>query len=71
MREIADAENARQQRSNLESILNVARRLRLRCFHRLRPCWTNVLSILPGVLSYYFLRSINILLSRNGFYPAS
>jgi uncharacterized protein YhaN len=41
-----DAENARQRRSHLESILNVAERLRLRCFHRLRPCWTDVLSIL-------------------------
>ena len=48
------------RRSPLESILNVAhrertalavrggrvRRLRLRCFHRLRPCWTAFLSIL-------------------------
>ena len=35
----------------LESILNVAQRLRLRCFHRLRPCWTNFLCILSGILS--------------------
>ena len=41
-----DAEKARQQRSHLKSILNVAQRLRLRCFHRLRPCWTAILSIL-------------------------
>jgi len=41
-----DAEKVRQLRSHLESILNVAQRLRLRCFHRLRPCWTNFLSIL-------------------------
>ena len=33
-----DAEKVRQHRSHLESILNVAQRLRLRCFHRLRPC---------------------------------
>src|SRR4029079_4165517 len=36
-----DAEKARQRRSLLESILNVAKRLRLRCFHRVRPCWTS------------------------------
>ena len=41
-----DAEKARLLRSHLESILNVAQRLRLRCFLRLRPCWTNFLSIL-------------------------
>ena len=41
-----DAENGSQRRSPLESILNVAKRLRLRCFHRLRPCWTAFLSIL-------------------------
>jgi hypothetical protein len=45
-----DAETVRQRRSHLESILNVAQRLRLRCFHRLRPCWTNFLSILQAVL---------------------
>jgi hypothetical protein len=33
-----DAEKVRQRRSRLESILNVAQRLRLRCFHRLWPC---------------------------------
>ena len=33
-----DAEKVRQLRSHLESILNVAQRLRLRCFLRLRPC---------------------------------
>ncbi|MGH7148503.1 MAG: hypothetical protein ACREIJ_11480, partial [Nitrospiraceae bacterium] len=43
---LQDAEKARQFRSHLESILNVAQRLRLRCFHRLRPCWTAFLSIL-------------------------
>jgi hypothetical protein len=43
---VQDAEKARQLRSHLESILNVAQRLRLRCFHRLRPCWTAILSIL-------------------------
>ena len=45
-----DAEKARQHRSRLESILNVAQRLRLRCFHRLgladslfeHPAWLNV-----------------------------
>jgi hypothetical protein len=45
-----DAEKARQRRSRLESILNVAQRLRLRCFHRLgladslfeHPAWLNV-----------------------------
>jgi hypothetical protein len=41
-----DAEKVRLLRSHLESILNVAQRLRLRCFHRLRPCWTAFLSIL-------------------------
>ena len=41
-----DAEKARPRRSHLESILNVAQRLRLRCFHRLRPCWTDFLSTL-------------------------
>jgi len=40
------AEKIRQRRSRLESILNVAERLRLRCFHRLRPCWTAFLSTL-------------------------
>ena len=44
------AEKVRQRRSHLESILNVAQRLRLRCFHRLRPCWTTFLSIRFGVL---------------------
>jgi hypothetical protein len=43
---VQDAEKARQRRSRLESILNVAQRLRLRCFHQLRPCWTTFLSIL-------------------------
>ena len=43
-----DVEKVRQLRSHLESILNVAQRLRLRCFHRLRPCWTNFLNILQG-----------------------
>ena len=33
-------------RSRLESILNVAQRLRLRCFLRLLPCWTAILSTL-------------------------
>ena len=33
-----DAEKVCQRRSPLESILNVAQRLRLRCFLRLRPC---------------------------------
>jgi len=33
------AEKGCQRRSPLESILNVAMRLRLRCFHRLQPCW--------------------------------
>jgi hypothetical protein len=45
-----DAEKVRQHRSRLESILNVAQRLRLRCFHRLgladslfeHPAWLNV-----------------------------
>ena len=41
-----DVEKVRQLCSHLESILNVAQRLRLRCFHRLRPCWTNFLNIL-------------------------
>src|SRR5262249_10223181 len=41
-----DAEKSRQRRSLLETILNVAQRLRLRCFHRLGPCWTVFLSIL-------------------------
>ena len=45
-----DAEKVRQLRSRLESILNVALRLRFRCFHRLRPCWTAFLSILRGIL---------------------
>ena len=40
------AAGSRQLRSHLESILNVAQRLRLRCFHRLRPCWTVFLSSL-------------------------
>ena len=40
------AEKARHRRSHLESILNVAQRLRLRCFHRLRPSWTVFLSSL-------------------------
>ena len=48
-----DAENGRQRRSHLESILNVAQRLRLRCFHRLRPCWTAFLSILRGAKEQY------------------
>jgi len=41
-----DAEKVRQHRSRLESTLNVAQRLRLRRFHRLRPCRTSFLSIL-------------------------
>ena len=42
------AEKVRQLRSRLESILNVAQRLRLRSFHRLWPCGTNFLSSLLG-----------------------
>ena len=41
-----DAEKARQLRSHLKSILNVAQRLRLRLCHRLRPRWMSCLSIL-------------------------
>jgi len=44
-----NAEKVRQLRSRLERILNVALRLRFRCFHRLRPCWTAILSILCDV----------------------
>ena len=33
------AENGTQLCSRLDNILNVARRLRLRCCHRLQPCW--------------------------------
>jgi len=46
-----DGENVRQRRSRLESILNVAERLRLRCFRRLRPCSTAFLSILREYFS--------------------
>ena len=46
-----DVEKVPQLRSRLESILNVAQRLRLRCFHRLRPCWTSFLSVLRKCLS--------------------
>ena len=35
---LASAENGLQRRSRLASVLNVALRLRLRRFHRLRPC---------------------------------
>ena len=41
-----DAEKACQRRSHLARILNIAKRLCLRCFSRLRPCWTDFLSIL-------------------------
>jgi hypothetical protein len=63
-----DAEKVRQLRSRLESILNVAQRLRLRCFHRLRPCWTAFLSILQGYSHFVpTVQTIEIPLDRNGF----
>jgi hypothetical protein len=48
-----DTEKGRQQRSRLESILNVAQRLRLRCFHRLRPRWTAFLSTLQTIVQLF------------------
>src|SRR6185436_651357 len=57
-----DAETVRQRRSHLESILNVAQRLRLRCFHRLRPCWTACLSILyEGPIVVPHVRAMGVL----------
>jgi formylglycine-generating enzyme required for sulfatase activity len=41
-----DGENDPQLRSHLGHILNVPQRVRLRCGHRLRPCWVIVLTIL-------------------------
>ena len=41
-----DGENGPQRRSHLGHILNVPQRVRLRCGHRLRPCWMTVLTIL-------------------------
>jgi hypothetical protein len=60
-------------RSRLESILNVThtgkelfqqlgvgrvRMLRLRCFHRLRPCWMNFLNVLHGLS--HFIPAIRV-----------
>src|SRR6267143_7209861 len=47
------AENARQLRSPLEKILNVPLRVRLRCFPRLRPCWSAVLSSRFENITFY------------------
>jgi hypothetical protein len=44
------AEKVRPRRSQLARILNVPLRVRLRFLLRLRPCWTNFLSSLPGSL---------------------
>ena len=56
-----DGENGPQLRSHLDHILNVPQRVRLRCGHRLRPCWMTVLTILHNPWKLRFLLGISFL----------
>jgi hypothetical protein len=57
-----DGENGPQLRSHLDHILNVPQRVRLRCGHRLRPCWMTVLTILHTSLKLRFSTGVSFLL---------